>query len=360
MAVADMPNSRVFLDIDLDSHREKYQRARDFVEATDLRYGWTSKDIAELGGGEKQRVVECYADDFDWGSKGPIEIESAAEKEVVIELFDDKAPLAVENFKALCTGEKNMSKNCAVPYHYKGVKFHRVVKGFMMQGGDFAMQNGSGGESIWGKKFKDEKDGLKGRHDARGVVAMGNTGKNSNGSQFFITFAPCKQLDGKHVVFGKVVEGMSVIDKVEAVAVAPGGVTEEPTVPRSSRTAGRGFFYIGPASSNSEPNSYSQRSSRESTRTSFVFITREETITWHYRDERVRHSASLCVGGHALYSGMSGRAGRSFFASVLLRDVLDHAVNLDDGDGAVVGVGVVLVFVWRREERRGRRRERPP
>ena len=100
----------------------------------------------------------------------------------------------------------------------------------MVQTGD---PNGdvTGGESIWGKKFKDEKDGLKGRHDARGVVAMGNTGKNSNGSQFFITFAPCKQLDGKHVVFGKVVEGMSVIDKVEAVAVPPGGVTEEPTVP---------------------------------------------------------------------------------------------------------------------------------
>ena len=95
---------------------------------------------------------------------------------------------------------------------------------------------------------------------------------------------------------------------------------------------------------NSEPNSYSQRSSRESTRTSFVFITREETISWHYRDERVRHSASLCVSGHA-YSG-SCRVERFFFStSVLLRDVLDHAVNLDDGDAAVVGVGVVLVFV---------------
>ena len=81
-----------------------------------------------------------------------------------------------------------------MPYHYKGFG-STVVKGFMMQGGDFAMQNGSGGESIWGKKFKDEKDGLKLRHDARGVVSMGNTGKNSNGSQFFVTFAPCKALD---------------------------------------------------------------------------------------------------------------------------------------------------------------------
>ena len=226
-----MPNSRVFLDIDIDSHREKYERAAAFVEATDLRYGFSSKEISELGGGEKQRVLECYADDFDWSGKGPIEIEPADVERVVIELFDDKAPMAVENFKALCTGEKGVSKNCAMPYHYKGVRFHRVVKGFMMQGGDFAMQNGSGGESIWGKKFKDEKDGLKLRHDARGVVSMGNTGKNSNGSQFFVTFAPCKALDGKHVVFGKVVEGFDVLDKIEAVSVAPGGVTEEHTVP---------------------------------------------------------------------------------------------------------------------------------
>ena len=152
-------NSRVFLDIDLDSHREKYQRAADFVEATDLRYGWTSKYITELGGGEKQRVLECYADDFDWGSKGPIEIEPAAEERVVIELFDDKAPLAVENFKALCTGEKGMSKNCGVDYHYRGVKFHRVVQGFMMQGGDFAMQNGSGGRVYGARSSRTRRTG---------------------------------------------------------------------------------------------------------------------------------------------------------------------------------------------------------
>jgi cyclophilin family peptidyl-prolyl cis-trans isomerase len=118
-----------------------------------------------------------------------------------------------------------------VAYSYKGVRFHRVVKGFMAQGGDFAMQNGSGGESIWGKKFKDEKDGLRLKHENRGVLSMGNTGKNSNGSQFFITFAPCKALDGKHVVFGRVVDGFGVLDKMEAVAVKAGGVTEEPTVP---------------------------------------------------------------------------------------------------------------------------------
>ena len=119
-----MPNSRVFLDIDLDSHREKYARAAAFVEATDLRYGFSSKELAELGGGEKQRVLELYADDFDWSGKGPIAIEPATEERLTIELFDDKAPLAVENFKSMCVGDKGMSKNCGVVYHYKNVKFH--------------------------------------------------------------------------------------------------------------------------------------------------------------------------------------------------------------------------------------------
>ena len=86
----------------------------------------------------------------------------------------------------------------------------------MAQGGDIQFGNGSGGESIWGKKFKDDKGGLKLKHDKRGVLSMGNSGKNSNTSQFFITFAPLKQLDGKHVVFGRVVEGMEVLDVIEA------------------------------------------------------------------------------------------------------------------------------------------------
>ena len=141
-------------------------------------------------------------------------------KDVVIKLRPDLAPGHVERITEL-VGEG----------FYDGVVFHRVIPGFMAQGGDFAMQNGSGGESIWGKKFKDEKDGLKLKHNERGIVSMGNTGKNSNGSQFFITFAPCKSLDGKHVVFGKVVHGMGVLDKIEQVSVAPGGVSEEPTVP---------------------------------------------------------------------------------------------------------------------------------
>ena len=149
---------------------------------------------------------------------------------IEIELFRDVVPKTADNFLKLCTGEAGVGAQ-GKPLHFKGCKFHRIIPGFMAQGGDFAMQNGSGGESVWGKKFKDEKDGLRLKHDARGVLSMGNTGKNSNGSQFFVTFAPCKSLDGKHVVFGRVVDGFGVLDKIEAVAVKPGGVTEEPTVP---------------------------------------------------------------------------------------------------------------------------------
>merc|ERR1719331_3302181 len=106
---------------------------------------------------------------------------------------------------------------------YKGCPFHRIVKGFMMQGGDFVTGTGAGGESVFGKKFKDDPKGLKQKHDARGVVSMSNTGKNSNTCQFFVTFGEqLKQLNGKHVVFGKVVEGMDVIDRVEEEAGVEG------------------------------------------------------------------------------------------------------------------------------------------
>merc|ERR1712139_563759 len=99
-----------------------------------------------------------------------------------------------------------------------------------MQGGDFVTGTGAGGECAIGKKnFKDDPKGLKLKHDARGVVSMSNTGKNSNTCQFFITFAELKQLDGKHVVFGKVVEGMEVIDRVEAEAATEG--EGKPTIP---------------------------------------------------------------------------------------------------------------------------------
>lgn len=124
------------------------------------------------------------------------------------ELFADKVPKTAENFRALCTGEKGNGRS-GKPLHFKNSPLHRIIPSFMAQGGDITMGNGYGGESIYGNKFPDENFLLK--HTTPGLLSMANSGPNSNGSQFFITFVPCPWLDGKHVVFGKVIEGLQLL-----------------------------------------------------------------------------------------------------------------------------------------------------
>ncbi|KAL5705847.1 peptidylprolyl isomerase [Ranunculus cassubicifolius] len=149
-----------------------------------------------------------------------LSIDGELEGRLVIELYSDVVPKTAENFRALCTGEKGIGPNTGVPLHLKGSIFHRVIKGFMIQGGDISARNGTGGESIYGLKFEDENFEVK--HERKGMLSMANSGPNTNGSQFFITTTRTSHLDGKHVCFGRVIKGMGVVRSVEHVPTSEG------------------------------------------------------------------------------------------------------------------------------------------
>jgi len=225
-----------YLDIDIDGSRAAFKLACQFVEANSIKYGLSSNNLNELGGREKLSIPELFANDYSWRDRGRVVVEPQAATRLVFELLPQQSPLACENFEALCSHSKGKSKSSGIDLTYRGSRLHRYVPGFIMQGGDLTFGNGSGGESIWGKKFKDDVAGLKLKHDSRGVLSMGNSGKNSNTSQFFVTLAPAPQCNGKHVVFGRLKFGGEVLDLIEstiaaaAAAAAAGAVKsdEEP------------------------------------------------------------------------------------------------------------------------------------
>lgn len=182
-----------------------------------------------LDGGKNPKFLIQFRDEKHVTSKDnprvffDIEVDGKKAGRIQMELFKTVNPKTAENFRALCTGEKGVGKS-GKPLHYKGSVFHRIIPGFMCQGGDFTNGNGTGGESIYGTKFEDEwyENELFITHNSPGMLSMANSGKNTNGSQFFLTTARCKWLDCKHVVFGQVESGWDVVKAVEALGSASG------------------------------------------------------------------------------------------------------------------------------------------
>eukprot|EP01062_Namystynia_karyoxenos_P074078 TRINITY_DN70915_c0_g1_i1.p1 TRINITY_DN70915_c0_g1~~TRINITY_DN70915_c0_g1_i1.p1 ORF type:complete len:267 (+),score=72.23 TRINITY_DN70915_c0_g1_i1:70-801(+) len=211
----------------------EWEMCCDFVAAKGLEYGLSSAVAAELGPDERQTLRDILEADPVFAERG-VRVEAPTDPvlgRLEIELDTGKCPKTAANFRALCTGEKGKGKESGKPLHYLNCPFHRLVPGKLVQGGDFVKGTGAAGESIYGLKFKDEKDGLKKKHTGIGDVGMANGGKDSNSSQFYITLGdqPMSSLDGKHVIFGKVRE--QCFDVLRKVASFAGPADGPPTAP---------------------------------------------------------------------------------------------------------------------------------
>lgn len=210
--MASKSTKAVYLDLEVGDREEAarhdaaHLRAQDFLATVRHQYGWP-ETLQELGDEDEEIFLEAYASDPTWAARGPPRMRGSnlMKGRLEIELYSTAAPKTVENFRCLCTGERGKGKMSGKVLHYQGTRMHRVVKNFVVQGGDIVKGDGSGGDSIYsGGAFKDEKGGLALEHDTVGVVAMANSGPHTNRSQFYVTLGPAPQCNGKHVVFGRV------------------------------------------------------------------------------------------------------------------------------------------------------------
>ena len=192
-----------------------------------VQYGWPSS-LGELDPEACEIFSEAFASDPSFSARGTARLDppdALTRGRLEIALDSAAAPKACENFRCLCTGERGKGKASGKALHYKGVRMHRIVKGFCVQGGDVVKGDGSGGDSIYGGAFKDEKGGLAARHAAAGVVALANSGPHTNRSQFYVSLGAAPQCDGKHVVLGRVVneEGLELLGRIDEVAASESG-----------------------------------------------------------------------------------------------------------------------------------------
>lgn len=191
--------------------------------------------VLAISAGEATAAADDYKPHHPVDPKNPvvffdITIGDKKAGRIEFELFKDTCPKTAENFRALCTGEKGKGGE-GKALHFKGSSFHRIIPGFMCQGGDFTRGNGTGGESIYGAKFNDETfQGKAGKHFGPGTLSMANAGPNTNGSQFFICTEQTPHLNGKHVVFGQVIKGYDVVKAMEAVGSRSGTTSKKVTI----------------------------------------------------------------------------------------------------------------------------------
>ncbi|KAJ3020740.1 hypothetical protein HKX48_000270 [Thoreauomyces humboldtii] len=232
--------ARAFLDVrigDQAVHAEDeaaYRRAQEFADSQSSVLGTApGTSLAGLEDWQRDMLTESYASDPSWSAKGPMRLEPVSQPRggrLVFSLNAKACPKTTANFAQLCTGEKGLSKSAKKPLHYAMTPVHRIISDYIAQGGDITRGDGSGGDSVYGGTFNDEKEGMKTGLVCKGALAMANSGKNSNSSQWFVVLtddpAKLKKMDGKYVVFGNLVEGLEILDALSNVGTENGTLLE--------------------------------------------------------------------------------------------------------------------------------------